>query len=166
MGTIFLSYKREDEGRASRLARELEAEGFELWWDRHLPGGENWRAQIAAALDRAKVVIVCWTRASTGSEGGFVRDEAGRAGPRILPVLLEAVKPPLGFGEVQAIDLSHWRGNSKDPFFRDLVEAIRARLGDRPAPTPAGPARRALSRWIYGGGRLRLVYAGSARGRV
>lgn len=104
-------------------------------------------------LDAAKVVIVCWTRASIGPDGGFVRDEASRAKGRLVPVMLErGVRLPLGFGQVQAIDLSHWHGNARDPFFQDLVVLLRARLAGAPAPKPKGPAHRALRRFVYGGG--------------
>lgn len=130
-----------------------------MWWDRGLPGGEDWRAGIEAALDAAKVVIVCWTRASTGPEGGFVRDETSRAGRRLVPVILERdVKPPLGFGEVQAIDLSRWHGNARDPFFLDLVALIIAKRDGAEVPKPKRPAARALRwRFVYGGGLLGLI---------
>lgn len=156
---IFLSYKREDEARVARLARALESAGFSLWWDRQLPAGEDWRSEIEQALDSAKVVVVCWTRLSVGPDGSFVRDEAARAGKRILPVFLEKVQAPLGFGSVQGIDLSHWKGNAKDHFFRDLVEAIQARLDERPAPKPRGPASRAMTRWVFGGGATSALLA-------
>ena len=153
MTDLFLSYKREDEARVARLVKALEAAGLSLWWDRGLPGGEEWRANIEAALDAAKVVVVCWTHASVGPEGGFVRDEASRARGRLVPVILgRGVRLPLGFGEMQAIDLSHWLGNARDPFFQDLVALLRARLAGAPAPKPKGPAHRALRRFVYGGG--------------
>lgn len=160
MTDIFLSYKREDEARVARLVRTLEGEGFAVWWDRGLPGGEEWRANIEVALDAAKVVVVCWTRASVGPEGGFVRDEASRAKERIVPVILErGVRPPLGFGEVQAVDLSHWHGNRHDPFFQDLVALVAAKRDGAPAPKPRGPAARALKRFVYGGGLVTVALA-------
>jgi hypothetical protein len=157
---VFISYKREDEARVSRLVRALQSAGLSVWWDRGLPGGEEWRANIEAALDSAKVVLVCWTRASTGPDGGFVRDEASRAGARLAPVILErGARPPLGFGEVQAIDLSHWHGNARDPFFQDLLALVIARRDGAPAPKPKGPASRALKRFVYGGGLATLALA-------
>lgn len=163
MSDVFLSYKHEDAPRAARLVRALEQAGFSVWWDRGLPGGEAWRANIEAALDAAKVVIVCWTRASVGPDGGFVRDEAARAGTRLLPALLErGVRPPLGFGEVQAVDLSHWTGAARDPFLADLVAFVRARLDGRPAPKSRGPAARALQRFVFSGGLTAAVLAVAA----
>lgn len=152
MAEIFISYKREDETRVGKLVTALQQAGQSLWWDRGLPGSESWRENIQRELDGAKVVIVCWTRASVGSAGDFVRDEAGRAKERgiLIPVLLEPVRPPLGFGELQAIDLSHWRGSLRDPFFGDLLAVIESKRTGAPAPSPKGPMRRLMRRLTIG----------------
>ena len=154
MSEVFISYKREDEARVGRLVRALEKAGLKVWWDRGLPGGENWRANIQSALDGAKCVIVAWTRGSVGPLGDFVRDEAGQAKARgiLAPVLLErGVRAPLGFGELQAIDLAHWRGDARDPFFRDLVAAVQAKLEGRAVPPARGPMARLVRRLTVGG---------------
>lgn len=152
MSDVFISYKREDEIRVGRLARALEKAGLSIWWDRGLPGAESWRENITDALHAAKVVVVVWSQGSVGVEGAFVRDEAGRAMARgaLVPVMIDKVAPPLGFGELQAIDLTAWRGNTRDPFFQDLVAVIRAKLENAPAPAPKGPARRVMRRLFYG----------------
>jgi TIR domain len=150
---VFISYKREDEVRVGRLAKALEKAGFSIWWDRGLPGGESWRANIGKALDEARCVVVVWTHGSVGTEGAFVRDEAGRAMARglLVPVMMDPVGPPLGFGELQAIDLTRWRGGVGDPFFKDLVGVIRAKLDNGPVPKPKGPTARVARRIAYGG---------------
>lgn len=160
MNEVFVSYKREDEARVGRLVRALERAGFSVWWDRGLAAGESWRAQIQAALDAAQCVIVVWTKASVGPAGDFVRDEAGQAKRRcvLLPVLLDRVAPPLGFGELQAIDLSRWTGRQGDPFFVDLCAAARAKLAGRPPPPAKGPMKRLLRRLTWGS----LASAGGA----
>lgn len=153
MTDVFLSYKREDEARVGRLVQALEKAGLKVWWDRGLPGGESWRANIQGALDGAKCVIVAWTHESVGPVGDFVRDEAGQAKARgiLVPIILEhGVRPPLGFGELQAIDLAHWRGNTSDPFFRDLVAACQAKLEGRPVPPARGPMARLVRRLTIG----------------
>jgi hypothetical protein len=152
MNTVFVSYKRDDELRVTRLVRGLESAGFAVWWDRGLAAGESWRAQLSAALDAASCVIVVWSRTSVGPSGDFVRDEAARAKRRnvLVPVLIDRVEPPLGFGEIQAIDLTRWRGRARDPFFQDLVEAVRATLADRPIPPAKGPVRALVRRMTYG----------------
>lgn len=161
---IFLSYKREDERYAARLAKALEAEGLAVWWDRSLIPAESWREQIQSALDAAKCVVVIWTRESAGPQGDFVRDEAGQAKGRgvLVPVMMEKTRLPIGFGEMQAVDLIGWRGSRSNIFFKDLVAACRAKIdGERP-PKPRGPLRRALSRATAGGGMLAGVMAVAA----
>ncbi len=149
MSDIFISYKREDVARVALLVQALQKDGFDVWWDQSLPGGESWRTNIDTALETAKCVIVGWTKMSSGPMGDFVRDEAGRAKQRgvLVPVLLErGAKPPLGFGEVQAIDLSQWRGNRDDAFYKDLVEACRAKIESRPAKPASAKAKRLMRR--------------------
>lgn len=79
MTDVFFSYKREDEDRVVKLVRGLEEAGLTVWWDRGLPGGESWRANIQSALEKASCVVVAWTKMSVGPTGDFVRDEAGEA---------------------------------------------------------------------------------------
>lgn len=148
MNEVFVSYKREDETRVGRVVRALESAGFSVWWDRGLPGGESWRQQIQTALDAAKCVIVVWTHDSVGPAGDFVRDEAGQAKRRgiLAPVLLDEVTPPLGFGEIQTIDLTRWKGNLRDPFFQDLVATVTAKLDGRAVPPAKGPTKRLMRR--------------------
>ncbi len=152
-GTVFVSYKREDEPRVGRLVQALEKVGLDVWWDRGVPGGASWRADIQDALTGAKCVVVAWTLGSTSAAGDFVRDEARQAKERgiLVPVALErGVRPPLGFGEVQTIDLSHWRGDLNDLCFRDLVAAVQAKLEGKAAPPAKGPMARLVRRLTIG----------------
>lgn len=149
---IFLSYKREDEKLATRLAKALEAEGYSVWWDRSLLPSTSWRDQIQTALDNASVTVVIWTKESAGPHGDFVRDEASqaKANGRLVPVVMEKTRLPLGFGELQAIDLVGWKGDRSSAFFKDLVAAIHAKLEGTEPPNPIGPLRRTLRRTSAG----------------
>jgi hypothetical protein len=154
MTYAFISYKREDEVRVGRIAHALEQAGIEVWWDRGLPGGESWQQMIAEKLDAAGCVVVVWSFGSISPEGSYVRDEArhGLSRGALVPVIIDSVRTlPLGFGEVQAIDLIHWRGDARDPFFRDLVEAVRAKLDGVRSPPPRGPVARVRRRLFFGG---------------
>jgi serine/threonine-protein kinase len=127
---VFVSYKAEDRARLQPLIAALEAEGFTVWWDTHIGGGAHWREDIQEHLDAAKCVIVVWSKRSVGPEGDFVRDEASRARKRgaYLPIRFDAVDPPLGFGEVQAISLKGWKGDRYDARFQSIAEAVRRRI--------------------------------------
>jgi hypothetical protein len=154
MSFAFISYKREDEIHVARLAQALEAAGTPVWWDRGLPNGESWHTAIEERLDASGCVIVVWSHASVAPEGRYVRDEARRGLDRnsLVPVIIDPIKAlPLGFGEIQAIDLSRWRGDPKDPFFQDLVAAIQAKFSGAAAPKPRGPVGRLRRRLLLGG---------------
>jgi hypothetical protein len=153
MSYAFISYKREDEVRVSRLAKALEKSGVKVWWDPELERGENWHDELEKRLGEASCVIVCWSLGSVGEAGNFVRDEArrGMKAGILVPVMLDKKIPlPLGFGEVQTIDLSSWKGSVRDPFFQDLVAAVKAKMTGAPPPTPKGPKTRIARRLFYG----------------
>ena len=146
---VFVSYKAEDRARLRPLVAALEAEGFTVWWDTHIGGGAHWREDIQEHLEAAKCVIVVWSKRSVGIEGDFVRDEASRARKRgaYLPVRLDPVEPPLGFGEVQAISLKGWKGDPADPRFLAIAEAVRRRVaGEDIAHVDLGNHGDAISR--------------------
>ena len=127
---VFLSYKAEDRARLAPLVRALEAEGLAVWWDVHIDAGSNWHEDIERHLDAARCVVVVWSRRSVGPAGQFVRDEARRAQRRgvYVPVCLDAVDPPLGFGEIQALSLRGWKGDRSDPRFQAIVDAVRRQI--------------------------------------
>ena len=161
MSEIFVSYKAEDRARVAPLVEALSAEGLAVWWDAHIGGGEEWRDEIAGHLDAASCVIVVWSKRSTGKEGRFVREDATRALKRgtYLPILIDKVTPPLGFGETQALPLTGWKGRTDDPRYGAIANAVNAMAGrearHRIHPT-AGLARRPL---LVGGGAA-VVAAG------
>jgi len=131
MADVFVSYKAEDRARIAPLVRALETGGVSVWWDAHIGGGDEWRQTILRHLEAAKCVIVVWSKRSVGPAGNFVRDEATRALRRktYLPVRIDKVDPPLGFGEMQALDLAGWKGDTSDPRYEAVVTALRSRFG-------------------------------------
>ena len=132
---VFLSYKAEDRARLVPLAQALEAEGFSVWWDVHIEGGTNWHEDIVEHLESAKCVVVAWSKRSVGPAGQFVRDEARRAQRRnvYVPIRLDPIEPPLGFGEIQALSLKGWKGDRFDPRFQALASAVRSHISGKPA---------------------------------
>lgn len=152
MADCFISYKREDRDRVERIAAALRDSGRSVWWDADLAGGGRWRDTIAAELETARCVLVCWTADSVGPSGSYVREEAERAKHRgvLLPLLLDRVAPPFGFGEVQALDLVDWDGRKQSPQWYAVLRAVQAFLqGKQQAPTPL--RRR---RWAWTGGAV------------
>jgi formylglycine-generating enzyme required for sulfatase activity len=137
MSDIFISYAREDLEAARRLAAALEGQGWSVFWDRTIPAGKSWRAVIGAELTDARCVVVLWSQHSVTSD--FVLEEADRGLRRrvLIPVFIDDVEPPLGFGSIHAADLSAWNGNHKDAVIRQLFGDVAGVLG----PAPVVPAR-------------------------
>ena len=160
MSDVFVSYKAEDRARVAPLVQALKSEGLSVWWDTQIAAGSEWRQDIQEQLDSARCVIVVWSKRSVGPEGRFVRDEASRAQRRgtYLPIRIDKVEPPLGFGELHAIPLHGWRGRPTDPRYRMLIDAVRAIIAGE-APSIAVPDKSSrVSR------RTALVGSGAALG--
>lgn len=142
MADVFLSYAREDAGRADQIARGLQAAGLDVFWDNEIPPGQTWADYIEQKLTTCKALIVLWSEHSTKSQ--WVREEArmGRDKNVLIPVMIDNVQPPFGFGEVQAANLSAWQGAPDDPNWRRFVDAVLAfaRGAVRPAPAQPAPA--------------------------
>ena len=153
---VFVSYAREDRARITPILDGLRHEGLNVWWDGEIPAGASWRQTLIEQLNSARCVLVVWSETSASAAGDFVQDEAGRAKSRrvMLPLRIDDVTEPLGYGEIQSLDLVNWSGNVDDPRFQDLVHAVRAMIAGspRPGPTTRGALVRAgngfLDRWI------------------
>ncbi len=155
MASIFLSYSREDAARADRIAHALEEAGHNVWWDRRIGAGSRFSKEIDTALKGADLVVVLWSKVSV--ESAWVQDEAadGRDSDRLVPVLIDAVSPPLGFRQYQSIDLSRRRGsNAAHP----LLEAIVGKAGRPSAAPEPKPARS----WPRIGWRIPALVAAAA----
>jgi len=142
MTRIFLSYAHEDRTAAKRVVDALAREGFEAWWDHHIPPGRSWSQVIGGRVRAAEAVIVIWSKHSVHSN--FVQEEAQLAfdAGKLLPVRIEDVEPPMGFRRLHAANLYGWRGESDHQQWQALLEEIRERLGATPTsvPTAATPA--------------------------
>lgn len=141
MADIFLSYAREDEQQAQQIAHQLEATGLTVWWDRKIPAGMTWRQVIERSLNEMGCMVVLWSRSSVASTWVNEEAEEGRVREKLVPVLIDAVVPPLGFRGIQAADLNGWDGSPATPAFRQLVADLEIRLGRPSQQLPAAAAR-------------------------
>lgn len=134
--TLFLSYAHADEAKARRISSALRQAGYEVWWDEMIEGGAAYARSISTALQTADVVIVLWS--ATSVESDWVRDEAaqGRDRQRLVPLRIDGTRPPLGFGQYQAINFKSWRGRRDSREFAALQRAIATALGQEVASTP------------------------------
>lgn len=144
--TLFLSYAHQDQAQAQRLAATLERAGYTIWWDALIEGGTRYAKSIEQALRAADAIVVLWSRNSVESD--WVRDEAaqGRERQRLVPLSLDGTQPPLGFRQIQVIDLSHWRGRADAPEIHAIRRAVAAAIGQEPVPVRSGAAPRLTRR--------------------
>lgn len=124
MARVFLSYARDDVEIAKQLAGLIGEAGHQVWWDREISGGTHFSSEIDKALQEAHAVLVLWTEASIKS--AWVQDEAaeGRDSGRLVPAILNGVRPPLGFRQYQSIELGQWAGSGQPQQFNALLKAI------------------------------------------
>jgi hypothetical protein len=102
---VFISYEHSDRERAKSIAAALEQQGWSVWWDRKLRGGQHFDQVIQKELNAARCVIVLWSHRSVLSD--WVKDEASEGSQRgiLVPVRIDDVPIPLGFRRLHTIDL-------------------------------------------------------------
>jgi hypothetical protein len=166
MADIFLSYANEDRETARAVAGLLESAGCTVWWDRRIPAGRTWRSMIEEALRDMRCMVVLWSSHSVDSD--WVKEEAeeARALGKLIPVLIEPVKPPVGFRSIQAADLTDWDGSTDSLGARQLIADLESLMGkpasrklseaketpqkDQPIPGPSAEETRAVNRSAIG----------------
>ena len=131
MADIFLSYSKQDVQQVRLLASALEAEGYSVWWDTNLIGGERYRDVIAAELTKARAAVVIWTANSISSD--WVQSEAGRAhrDGKLIPVRAADVEykdipPP--FDNLHTLTLEK---------SQEILAAVAGQLAKPATPAPA-----------------------------
>jgi TIR domain-containing protein len=144
MSDIFISYASEDRERVRHLAQALEANGWSVWWDRHIVAGQVFDQVIEHELETARCVVVLWSKNSIASE--WVKNEAAVASERgvLVPAIIENIKPPLGFRRKQTADLQEWDGDTELAGYRSLCDGITAKLD----PSATHKRRPSLSKTI------------------
>ena len=186
MADIFISYKREDQeehGRVAPIAEALRAEGYDVFYDVYVPPGSSWEAVLQEKMNLARCVIVLWSHASVTSD--WVKEEAemAKAGGKLIPVFLDTVAPPFGFARIEGANLANWDGDLQHQEWKNLVAAVKARIGQgggaaapgvtrvdytptkqvevtKTAPAPGNTGGGGTGKWL--GGALAILAIGAA----
>src|SRR3954453_12034695 len=134
MAAVFVSYAGEDALKARAVAGALEQASFDVWFDQRIHSGSEFSREIEAALKGASAVVVLWSR--NAIESPWVRDEAGggRDSGRLVALVLDDCRPPIGFRQFQATDLSQWSGRGRPKQIDQVIAAVRAKAGAPAAP--------------------------------
>ena len=163
MSDIFLSYAREDIEWARFLAHALEKQGWSVWWDREIPPGESFDRVIEREVSASKCIVVIWSTQSIISD--WVKSEAdeGKQRGKLVPVLVDNSRPPMGFRYIQAANLANWHGDTRDENYQSFLRAVstfipHAKISPSatalPSETTAEPTRRSVGPWVLGSALL------------
>jgi len=139
MPDIFLSYSSVDRPFVARLVHVLQQQGWSVWWDQQLLPGQTWESVIEKVLDKSRCVVVVWSKSSITSE--WVRMEAhhGRERAKVAPVLLEDVRIPTVFRQIQTVSLTEWDGSEGFNGILQLESGIRKILEGPTSATQTNP---------------------------
>lgn len=164
MTQVFISYARSDQSIARRVAKTLQAAGFEVWWDDQLPAHRSYSDVIEGHLHAARAVVVLWSGEAAKSQ--WVRAEAdfGRSAGTLVQARLDGTLPPMPFNQIQCADLKGWRGSGKHPGWAKLKASVAVLVsGEEPAAMPAtAPAKwwtLPKARWLAAAALALLVAA-------
>ena len=139
---VFISYAHEDEELLDSLRDHLSRMRMEGlitdWHDRSIEAGANWRVEIDAKLESARIVLLLISKDFMGSEyctgvemeRALQRDKSGEA--VVIPVILRAADWQLpALTSLQALPkdaepIVKW--TDQDEAFLDVVQGIRRRV--------------------------------------
>jgi tetratricopeptide (TPR) repeat protein len=124
MSGIFVSYASEDRSKAQTIVNALVANGWSVWWDRKIPAGKRSHQVIAEAINDARCIVVLWSEISITKDWVVEEADEGKKRGVLIPVFLAPVQAPMGFRQIQAADLSSWRGHPAEPVFKGLCRDI------------------------------------------
>ena len=143
MADVFISYARADQAVARRIAKGLQAAGFDVWWDADLPAHRAYSEVIERNLEDAKAVVVLWSK--TAAQSQWVRAEAdfARNAGKLVQATVDGSIPPLPFNQIQCADLKGWRGAAGHGGWAKLQASVGALVSGEERPTTAAK----LSLW-------------------
>ena len=141
MSDIFISYAREREAEASRVAEALRALGYAVWRDDEIPAHRVFGEVLEERLAAAKVVLVLWSAEAARSE--WVRSEASRARAmgKLVQLTLDKSPLPMPFEQIQCANLVGWGGEADAAGWLKVVASI-GDLANAGAPAPSIEAPR------------------------
>jgi TIR domain/YARHG domain len=159
MADVFISYSRKDRALVAVLARAVEAEGYDVWWDVELPPHQSYGDVITAKIAETKAAIVVWSADAVKSE--WVRAEAdmARNQRKLVQTSIGDAMPPLPFNQIQYAAMDGWQGEADHPGWRKVKVSLAELCGApregavSPAPAPqwspqpAMPAVQKPSKW-------------------
>lgn len=142
MTDIFVSYASEDREYAARLVAALESSGLDVWWDRELTPGSQFRDKIDQMLQTAKCIVVLWSQHSIRSDWVIGEALTGLDRGILVPATIDGSRVPVPFNAIQTARLALDAPLGLTNFVDAVLEKIAA--GENGQPT-ARSARESLT---------------------
>jgi adenylate cyclase len=137
MTDVFVSYARDTEPAARRIAAALRAVGYAVWIDDQLPAHRPFGDVIEEHLRAAKAVVVLWSAAAVKSEWVRAEADAGRQARKLVQLRLGPVELPLPFNQIQCAELAGWAGEAGHLGWTKALDSLEALI---PSPGTKRPA--------------------------
>ena len=137
MTQVFISYSRKEIRFVEKLARDLEAKGYDVWFDlTDLDGGESWAQGIQDGINASKYFVIVVSENSIKSE--WVEKEyiyASSRGLKIIPVLFDDCEAdlPIWLMNIQYIDMRVKRD------YQENLDKIIDTFDEEDVPLPPKP---------------------------
>lgn len=120
---IFISYKREDKRRITRVLNQIDELGYDVWYDESIPGAVEWDALIEEKIASCRLLIVFISQ--TAVESKLVRREVKFADSQNKPILaIKLEEAELKYGLKMLLSQFQIIDASNANFLRDLKRAI------------------------------------------
>lgn len=123
MQKLFISYSRKDMTFVRELAGDLEATGYDVWWDlTDLRGGDDWVKKIPAAIKDSDFFVIVLTPNAIQSE--WVQKEYTQAlnlHKKIIPLMFEACEVPFALNTINFVNFT---GADYLANFKNLLDAL------------------------------------------
>lgn len=144
MTEVFVSYARQDEAQATRIAEALREHGYTVWRDDQLPAHRPYSDVIEERLKSAKAVVVLWSAESAKSHWVRAEADTAREAGTLVQVVLDRTLPPLPFNQIQCADLKNWDGDTSAAAWCKLqssVDALVKGINELAADSDSGRSR-------------------------
>jgi hypothetical protein len=120
---IFISYKREDMARIAPLLDNIVEWGYEIWYDKSIPGGAEWDALIEEKVSDCGLVIAFISQGAVESK--WVRREVKFADSLNKPIVAVRIEEAdLRHGLKMLLSQYQIIAADDDNFSQELKEAI------------------------------------------
>ena len=138
---IFISYHHGDAKEVSKLREELIASGEQVWWDRDILPGENWKTAIHQAIKNSYAVLLCFSRETDVRplllalpEVAYAIDAYRELGPEnilLIPVRLsKCVIPPLQIDATRTLNILRsvdlYPPSERSEHLQQLIQAFKS----------------------------------------